>query len=62
MVRQNRLRLYTLVKQSMLAFMRGAMPQVAVEFGRKTIPAKERPTIDTVENETSLGGGAKEAA
>ncbi len=61
-VRQKQLRLYTLVKQSLLAFMNGAMPQVAVEFGRKTIPAKERPTIDTVENETSLGGGAKEAA
>ncbi len=44
----------TLVKQRLLAFMNGAMPQVAVEFGRKTIPSKERPTIDTVENETSL--------
>ncbi len=60
-VRMKQLRLYTLVKQSLLAFMNGAMPQVAVEFGRKTIPSKERPTIDTVENETSLGG-AKEAA
>jgi chemotaxis protein MotA len=62
-VRQKQLRLYTLVKQSLLAFMNGAMPQVAVEFGRKTIPAKERPTIDTVENETAPGGGAvKQAA
>jgi len=61
-VRDKQLRLYTLVKQSLLAFMNGAMPQVAVEFGRKTIPAKERPTIDTVENETSFGGAAKEAA
>ncbi len=60
-VRMKQLRLYTLVKQSLLAFMNGAMPQVAVEFGRKTIPSRERPTIDTVENETSLGG-AKEAA
>ena len=63
-VRHKQLRLYTIVKQSLLAFMNGAMPQVAVEFGRKTIPSKERPTIDTVENETSLGGGggAKDAA
>jgi chemotaxis protein MotA len=43
------------------------MPQVAVEFGRKTIPSKERPTIDVVENETiSAGAGGdnliKEAA
>ena len=60
-VRQKQLRLYILVKQSLLAFMNGAMPQVAVEFGRKTIPSKERPTIDTVENETSLGGGAGQA-
>ena len=52
-VRQKQLRLFTLVKQSLLAFMNGAMPQVAVEFGRKTIPSKERPTIDVVENETT---------
>ena len=54
-VRQKQLRLFTLVKQSLLAFMNGAMPQVAVEFGRKTIPSKERPTIDVVENETTSG-------
>ena len=54
-VRQKQLRLFSLVKQSLLAFMNGAMPQVAVEFGRKTIPSKERPTIDTVENETIAG-------
>ncbi len=62
-MRHKQLRLYTLVKQSLLAFMNGAMPQVAVEFGRKTIPSKERPTIDTVENETSLAGAqSREAA
>jgi chemotaxis protein MotA len=48
--------MFTLVKLSLLAFMNGAMPQVAVEFGRKTIPSKERPTIDTVENETTAAG------
>ena len=57
-VRQKQLRLFTLVKQSLLAFMNGAMPQVAVEFGRKTIPSKERPTIDVVENETTSAGRA----
>ena len=41
--------------------MNGAMPQVAVEFGRKTIPSKERPSIDTVENETISGGSAEPA-
>ncbi len=62
-VRDKQLHLYVLVKQSLIAYMNGAMPQVAVEFGRKTIPNKERPSIDTVENETSLGGAAtREAA
>ncbi len=60
-VRQKQLRLFTLVKQSLLAFMNGAMPQVAVEFGRKTIPAQERPTIDVVENETISGGAGGDA-
>ncbi len=57
-VRQKQLRLFTLVKQSLLAFMNGAMPQVAVEFGRKTIPSQERPTIDAVESETISGATA----
>ena len=61
-VRQKQLRLFTLVKQSLLAFMNGAMPQVAVEFGRKTIPSKERPTIDTVENETIAGPAPADVA
>src|SRR5208282_3941899 len=36
-VRQKQLRLFTLVNQSQLEFMNCAMPQVAVEFCRKTI-------------------------
>jgi hypothetical protein len=32
-----------------------------LEFGRKTIPSKERPTIDTVENETISSGAGGEA-
>lgn len=57
MVREKKMRLYVLVKQTLLAFMNGAMPQVALEHGRKTISAYERPTIDQVEEETT-GGGA----
>jgi chemotaxis protein MotA len=34
------------------------MPQVAVEFGRKTIPSRERPTIDVVETETTSSGAS----
>jgi chemotaxis protein MotA len=61
-VRDKKLRLYVLSKQTLLAFMNGAMPQIAVEYGRKTISAYERPTIDTVEAETVGGGASKEAA
>ena len=56
-VREKKLRLYVICKQALLAFMNGAMPQVALEHGRKTISAYERPTIDEVEQETLGGGG-----
>ncbi|SED29141.1 chemotaxis protein MotA [Beijerinckia sp. 28-YEA-48] len=59
--REKRSRAYIVVKQSLLAFMNGAMPQIAVEHGRKTISSHERPTIDEVENAT-VAGGTKEAA
>jgi chemotaxis protein MotA len=52
---------YLILKQTLLAFMNGALPQVAIEHGRKSIPAYERPSIDEVENET-LNGGAAAAA
>jgi len=61
-VRSHNMRIFILVKQTLLAFMNGAMPQVAVEFGRKTISAHERPSIDTVEEETMSPGSAAEAA
>ena len=65
-IREKQLRSYIIVKQTLLAFMAGAMPQIALEYGRKTIPVKERPSIDQVETETAPGGGgggdAKEAA
>jgi chemotaxis protein MotA len=51
-VREKKLRLYVIVKQTLLAFMNGAMPQVALEYGRKAISAYERPSIDEVERET----------
>jgi chemotaxis protein MotA len=60
--REKNVRLYILVKQTLLAFMNGAMPQVALEYGRKTISAYERPTIDEVEQATLGGGDVKEAA
>ncbi|WP_395664872.1 flagellar motor stator protein MotA [Methylocella sp.] len=57
-IRAVRGRLYVIVKQTLLAFMNGAMPQIALEHGRKTIASHDRPSIDMVENETVSGGRA----
>jgi len=57
-VRESRLRTYIVVKQTLLAFMNGADPQIALEHGRKTISDYDRPTIDEVENETMSAGSA----
>jgi chemotaxis protein MotA len=65
-VREKQCRLYVIIKQTLLAFMNGAMPQIALEHGRKTVSSYDRPTIDQVESETLNGGkgvdGVAEAA
>lgn len=64
-VREKKLRPYIIVKQTLLAFMNGAMPQVALEHGRKTISINERPSIDDVEQialSSSGSGATAEAA
>ncbi len=61
-VREKRCRVLVVVKQSLLAFMNGAMPQIALEHGRKTISAHDRPSIDDVEQATLSGGAAKSVA
>jgi chemotaxis protein MotA len=62
-VRDKKSRIYVIVKQTLLAYMNGSLPQVALEFGRKTISAKDRPSIDAVEQATmNAGGDAKKAA
>ena len=60
-VREKKCRLYIIVKQTLLAFMNGAMPQIAIEHGRKMIARGERPSIDVVENETIAGRTTKNA-
>ncbi len=60
-VREKQVRPFIIIKQTLLAYMNGAAPQVAIEHGRKTISAYERPSIDDTENET-IGGGAAESA
>jgi len=64
-VREKQLQPFIIVKQSLIAFMNGAMPQIALEHGRKTISAASRPSIDEVENEAmgnSPGAGVQAAA
>lgn len=64
-IREKKLRPYVIVKQTLLAFMNGAMPQVALEHGRKTISIYERPSIDDVEqialSFSSASGSSTEA-
>ena len=63
-VREKKNRLYVIVKQTLLAYMNGSLPQVAIEFGRKTISSYDRPSIDAVEESTlnaSLGESKKAA-
>jgi len=64
-LREKQLRSYVIVKQTLLAFMNGAMPQVALEHGRKTISVDERPSIDDVEQialSSSASANAESAA
>ncbi|MGI6851740.1 flagellar motor stator protein MotA [Mesorhizobium sp. 1B3] len=62
LVREKRNRLYVIVKQTLLAYMNGSLPQVALEFGRKTISAHDRPSIDAVEQSTLGMGNAESKA
>ena len=61
-VRSKQHRLYIVVKQTLLAYMNGSVPQVALEYGRKTISNYERPSIDAVEQEMMNPGGETKAA
>lgn len=61
-VRTKQHRLYVVVKQTLLAYMNGSVPQVALEYGRKTISSYERPSIDAVEQEMMNPGGENKAA
>jgi chemotaxis protein MotA len=60
-VREKRMRIYFIVKQSMIAYMNGSMPQVAVEHGRKAVSSYERPSVADLEQAT-IDAAAKKAA
>src|SRR5262249_25627798 len=59
--REKRSRVYIVVKQTLLAFINGAAPQVALEFGRKVISASERPSIDEVEDRAISGSSQRQS-
>ncbi|HXG30992.1 MAG TPA: flagellar motor stator protein MotA [Thermodesulfobacteriota bacterium] len=40
-----------IIKIALVAFVSGAAPQIAVEFGRRAIPVKERPLFNELEKE-----------
>ena len=61
-VREKKMMLYGVAKQTLLAFMNGAMPQIAVEHGRKTISSYDRPSIDEVEQQTMNAGNEEQQA
>lgn len=65
-VREKKMKQFVVVKQTLLALMNGAMPQIAVEHGRKAISVSDRPSVDELEQQTlapAEGGSAmKEAA
>lgn len=54
-VREKQSRQYVVIKQTLIAFMNGATPHIAIEHGRKVISAKDRPTLDMVEEQTMNG-------
>lgn len=60
-IREQNMRIYFVSKQTLIAFMNGAMPQIAVEFGRKAISAHDRPSIDQVEEQMMNSGTAQAA-
>ena len=61
-VREKKMRQFVVVKQTLLALMNGAMPQIAVEHGRKAISSSERPSVDELEQQTLSPGGAASGA
>lgn len=60
-IREKRMRQYLVIKQTLLAFMNGAIPQIAVEHGRKVISDLDRPTIEELEQHTSGGSATVES-
>ncbi|MEM7069155.1 MAG: flagellar motor stator protein MotA [Pseudomonadota bacterium] len=61
-VREKQAKPFVVIKQTLIAFMNGATPTIAVEHGRKTISSKDRPTLEMVEEQTLNAAPVAEAA
>jgi chemotaxis protein MotA len=46
----------------LLAFLKGGAPMIAIEMGRRAIPAYARPSFDEMEKNCKNQAGAAEAA
>jgi chemotaxis protein MotA len=46
----------------MLSFLKGSAPMIAIEMGRRAIPAHVRPSFDEMEMNCKGGGASAEAA
>jgi chemotaxis protein MotA len=53
---------YYVLRVSMIAFMKGSPPTVAVEYGRRAIPGHVRPSFQDLEKHIKGGGGAEPSA
>ncbi|MEM7775372.1 MAG: flagellar motor stator protein MotA [Pseudomonadota bacterium] len=56
LIRTKKMQRYVVAKQTLLALMNGAVPQIAVEHGRKAISASDRPSVEDLEELSSLAG------
>ncbi len=54
--REKQSKQFVVIKQTLIAFMNGASPNIAIEHGRKTISTKDRPTLEAVEDQTMNAG------
>jgi chemotaxis protein MotA len=53
---------YGFLRNAMIAFVKGAPPILAIEFARRSIPHKVRPSFQEMEKSCKGGGAATEAA
>ncbi|MBA5723618.1 flagellar motor stator protein MotA [Candidatus Liberibacter sp.] len=43
--------LHLIIKKTLIAYMNGSLPQIAIEYGLKSLPIPERPSLEVIEQE-----------